>query len=259
MDNKPVASGNIGNEFVAKSRPDGYTLLFNDGGVILSRALGEKLGYDLFTDLDPVTFVASSAFALVVHPSVPSNTLREFIEYLKANSGKLAYGSTGNGTANLLLPVLFLQQSGSSALHVPYKGGALMMADLSAGHVQWTITSMITTLPLAKDKRIKILAYGGLKRSKLIPDVPTLAETVMPGFEAGNWNAMMAPAQTPRSIMMHLNGEIIRTLQDPALRAAFEELGADPRPSSPEDYAAFMRRESDKWTKVVKTAGVTSE
>ena len=259
VDNKPGASSHIANEFVAKSRPDGYTLLFNDASVILSPALGEKLAYDPFKELAPVSFVAASPFALVVHPSVPSNTAAEFISYVKANPDKLAYGSAGIGTVNHLGPALFLQLNGTSALHVPYKGGALMMLDVAAGRVQWAITSLVTVIPLAKEKRIKVLAYAGLKRSPLMPDVPTLSETVMPGFEVGNWNAVMAAANTPPAVIRRLNSEIVKALQDPALRPKLEEQGADPRGSTPEEYGAYMRSELERWAKAVKGAGIKPE
>jgi tripartite-type tricarboxylate transporter receptor subunit TctC len=259
VDNKPGASGHIGNESAAKSKPDGYTMLFNDAGVVLAPALGEKLGYDLFKELAPVSFVAASPFALIVHPSVPSNTAAEFIAYLRANPDKLAYGSAGIGTVNHLGPLRFLQLNGLSALHVPYKGGALMMLDVAAGRVQWAITSLVTVLPLAKEKRIKVLAYGGLKRSPLLPEVPTLSETVMPGFEVGNWNAVMVPAQTPPAIVTRLNGEILKALQDAGLKSRLEEQGAEPRSSTPEEYNLYLKSELERWTKVVKTAGVKVE
>ena len=259
VDNKPGASGNIANEFVAKAKPDGYTLLFNDASVVVSSALGEKLGYDGFKDLTPVSFVTAVPFALIVHPSVPSNTAAEFITYLKANPDKLAYGSAGVGTSTHLGPALFLQLNGISALHVPYKGGGPFMLDLSAGRVQWAITALATILPLEKQKRVRALGYAGLKRSPLLPDVPTLSETVMPGFEVGNWNGVMAPAQTSPAILKRLNEEILKALQDASLKSRIEEQGAEPRGTSPEEYSSHMKSEFERWAKVVKTAGIKVE
>ena len=259
VDNKPGASGHTANEIVAKSRPDGYTLVYNDASVATGPALGEKLGYDFFRDFAPVSYVSSSPHALVVHASVPSNTLAEFIAHVRANPDKLAYASAGTGSNNHLSPLLFLQVNGLKALHVPYKGGGLMMQDVGAGRVQWATTSLPTVLPLVREKRIKVLACGGLKRSPLLPEVPTFSESAMPGFEVGSWHGIMVAAQTPSAIIKRLNGEIVKALQDPDLRGRLEQQGTEPRGTTPEEYTAHLKSETERWSKVIRTAGIKSE
>ena len=259
VDNRPGNSAHVGNEFAAKSKPDGYTLLFNDASVVLGPALGEKIGYDPFKDLVPVSFVAPTQFALVVHSSVPSNTVGEFLSYLRTNTGKTAYGSAGVGTMNHLGGALFLQINNLTSLHVPYKGGGLMMLDVAAGRVQWAITTLVTIIPLEKEKRVKTIAFAGQRRSALRPDVPTFAESGMPGFEVGNWYAVMAPAQTPPAVVKFLSDEIRKALQDQNLRARMEEQAAEPRGSTPEEYGAYLKGEFERWSKVVKAANITRE
>ncbi|MBI4189578.1 MAG: tripartite tricarboxylate transporter substrate binding protein [Betaproteobacteria bacterium] len=258
VENKPGANSNIGAEFVAKSRPDGYTLLFNVPSNILSAAFGEKLGYDVLEDLAPVARVASGPMMLTVHPSVPANTAAEFIAYARANPGKLTYGSGGTGSITHLAPLLFLQANSLAALHVPYKGAGPAVLDLVGGRVQFAMLGMGPGVPLMKDKRIKALAITSLTRSLLLPDVPTLAET-MPGFEVGTWYGMMAPAKTPPAIVSRLNGAIVKALQDPDMKSRLAQNNIEPLGSSPEDYGAYLRSELERWTKVIKSAGIKLE
>lgn len=259
VDNKPGANGNVGTEFVAKARPDGYTLLVNTSGVSLSPALGEKLGYDILKDLVPIALVAATPSSLVVHPSLPANTPAEFITYARANPNKLAYGSTGIGNITHLGVVVFLQANGLTALHVPYKGAAPANIDLVAGRVQFRFSEMASVLPLVREKRIRLLALTGLKRSPLLPDVPTLSESVMPGFEAGGWFGLMAPAQTSPAIIRRLNAEVMRALQDPESQARLTGENAEPRGSTPEEYTAYIKSELERWTRIVKSADVKPE
>ena len=259
VENKPGANGNIGAEFVAKSKPDGYTVMLNTSSVILSRAFDSKLSYDVLNDFIPVARLAFAAQLLVVHPSVPANTAAEFITYLKANPNKLAYGSSGYGNSTHLGALLFLQANGLSALHVPYQGTSPVNIDLVAGRVQFVIQSMALMLPLAKDNRVKVLAIAGLKRSPLMPDVPTLNETVMPGFEMGAWFGVMVPAKTPRAIVQRLNSEIVKALQAPDIIARLAQENIQPIGSTPEEYATYLRSELERWAKVVQSGGLKAE
>lgn len=259
VDNRPGASANIAAELVAKSKPDGYTLLFNNPGVILSPAFDAKLNYDLFKDLAPVALVGSTPFAIVVWPGLPANTPAEFIAHVKANPDKLAYGSTGAGGGTHLAALLFLQANGLSALHVPYKGAPAALLDLAAGRIQFRFTDVPSMVAMVKDKRLKAIATGGRKRTPLLPDMPTLSETVMPGFEVSSWFGVMVPAQTPAAIVRRLNTEIEKAMQDTEMRSRLEQEGVEPLGSTPEAYGAYLKGELARWSKVIKSAGVTLE
>ena len=259
VENRLGANGNIAAETVARARPDGYTLLVNTSGVVLSPALEEKLNYDLFKDLVPVALVAAGPQWLVVRPSVPANTVTEFIAYLKSNPGKLAYGSAGNGNITHLAAVMFLQASNLSALHVPYKSASIALTDVVSGGVQFSFSDLTSILPLVKDNRVRVLATGGLKRSPILPNVPTLSETVMPGFEIGSWTGVMVPAKTPAAIVKRLNEEIVKAMQDTGIISRSTELGQQVLSSTPEEFSAYLKSELERWTKVVKSAGIKIE
>jgi tripartite-type tricarboxylate transporter receptor subunit TctC len=258
VENRVGASGNIGADYVAKSKPDGYTVLLNTGGVILSRAFGEKLNYDVLNDLAPVTLAASAPQVLYVNLAVPASNLSEFIAYVKANPGKLAYGSSGVGGTSHLASLLFLQTNGLSALHVPYKGSELAALDVVSGRIQFAMQGVAAVAQLVKDKRVKALAFTGLRRSPLLPDLPTAAET-MPGFEISSWFGIMVPVKTPPAIAKRLNTEIIKALQDPEVQAKLAQQGAETMGTTPEAYANYLRSELDRWTQVIKTAGIKLE
>ena len=258
VDNKPGAAGNLGADFVAKARPDGYTLLLNSSGVVMSAAFGEKLSYDVFKDLTPVSLVGTAPQLIVVHPSVPANSMAEFIAYLRANPDKLAFGTAGTGTSTHLGVLLLLQMNGLTALHVPYKGVAPATVDLIAGRIQFSMQSASTLVSVAKDKRVRALGITGLRRSPILPEVPTVAETI-PGFEVGAWAGVMAPAKTPMVIVRKLHGEIVKASQDAELKAKLAQEIMDLVASSPEDYAAYIRSEMDRWSKVIRMAGVKPE
>ncbi len=260
VDNKPGAGTQIANDFVAKSRPDGYTMLYNDASITMGRALGVEMNYDLFRDLAPVSRTLFTPLLLFVELNLPVSTLADFIAHVRANPDKLSYGSSGIGAPNHLGPLLFLQTHNIKSVHVPYsKGGtAAYMIDIVAGRLPWAVAGVTAVMPLAKDRKIKVLAIGSQQRSPLLPDVPTFTET-MPGFQMGSWYGAMVAAKTPTAIIQRLNGEIVKAMQDAELRAKLAQEGAEPVTSTPEGYGAYLKTELDRWTTVVKTAGVKLE
>ncbi len=256
-DNKPGADANIAAEFVAKAKPDGQTLLFNTPSLVLSRVLSDKLQYDALKDLSPVALVASSPYVLVTHPSVGATTVSEFIAQLKANPDKLAYGSAGS--LSHFAPLLFLQANGLTALHVRYKGGGPALVDLVGGRIQFLMTGQTAVMPMVKDNRIKALAFTALKRSPLLPEVPTLHESGMPGFEIGAWFGVMVPANTPAAMVRRFNAEIVKAMQDTEMKSRLAQEGAEALSSTPEQYGAYFKGELERWTKVARGAGLKSE
>jgi len=195
---------------------------------------------------------------IVVHPSVPVNNIAELMTHLRANPGKLAYPSAGAASTSNFKTLLFLQPNGLSALHVPYKGTAAAAADLIAGRLQFAFTDMGTGLPLIKDGRVRALAITSLKRSPALPDLPAVAETI-PGFETVNWFGVLAPAKTPRAVIVKLNSEILKALKDPDMGARLQSNAMLPLGSTPEEYGAYMRNETEAWKKIIKATGIKAE
>ncbi|RCW74387.1 tripartite tricarboxylate transporter substrate binding protein [Pseudorhodoferax soli] len=259
VDNRGGANGNIGAVAVAKAAADGYTLLYNTSSITLSPSLYKSLPYDAQRDLAPVALTAVVPLALVVHPSVPANTVAEFVAYAKANPDKLSYGSAGNGNVTHLAAYQFARTQGIVATHVPYKGSAPADVDLVAGQIQFMTDTINSVMPFVKDKRIKLLAVTTAKRMSLFPQVPTLAETVMPGFDAGAWQGLMVPAGTPAAVVQRLNAEVAKALKSADVRDRLALQGAEPLGSSPEEYGAYLRKETERWAGVVKATGVTLE
>lgn len=257
VENKPGANGNIAAELVAKSLPDGYTVFYNTSAVALSPALYKKLGYDVLSDFAPVALTAVIPLVLAVHPSLPVTTIQEFIDYLKLNPGKFSYGSAGNGNITHLGAFLMLQAKGLSAAHIPYKGSAPALMDLVGGQTQFTTDTVNSALPFIKEKRLRALAVTSLTRTSVLPDVPTLNETVMPGFEVGAWQGLLVPAKTSPEIVKRLNAEILKALASSDVRAKLALQGAEPLGSTPIEYGAYIKSEVDRWIKVVKQSGVT--
>jgi len=257
VDNRPGANGNIGNEIVAKAPADGYTVLYNTASIALSPALYKKLSYDVKRDLLPVAMTANVPLVLEVNAQVPVNTVPEFVAWVKANPGKFTYGSAGNGNVTHLTAFLVLQANGLSAVHAPYKGSAPALTDLASGQVQFMTDTINSSLPFIRDKRMKALAVTSSTRSAQLPDVPTLAESGMPGFEAGAWQGMMVPAKTPPEVVRKLNAAVTKALASPDVRASLALQGAEPRGSSPEAYGKYLTQELDRWQKVVRDSGVT--
>ena len=259
VDNKGGANGNIGAEFAAKAPPDGYTVFYNTSAVALSPALYKKLSYDVTTDLAPVALTAVIPLVLAVHPSVPANNVQEFLAYVKANPDKVTYGSAGNGNVTHLGAFLLLQSQGLTATHAPYKGSAPALTDLVGGQTQFVTDTVNSALPFIRDKRLRALAVTSLKRTAVLPDVPTLNETVSTGFEVGAWQGMLVPAKTPPDIVKRLNAEVLKALASSDVKVRLAAQGADPLGSTPAEYGAYIKSEIERWTKVVKLTGASLE
>ena len=259
IDNKPGANGNIAAVAAAKAPADGYTVLYNTSSITPSPALYKSLAYAVQRDLAPVALTAVVPLALVVNPAVPANNVREFIAYAKANPAKLSYGSAGNGNVTHLAAFQLVRHHDIDATHVPYRGSAPADVDLVAGQIQFMTDTINSVMPFVKDKRLKLLAVTTSQRMSLFPDVPTLGETVMPGFEAGAWQGIMVPANTPKAVVQRLNAEINKALQSAEVKEKLALQGAEPLGSTSEEYGAYVKKELARWAAVVKATGVTLE
>jgi tripartite-type tricarboxylate transporter receptor subunit TctC len=258
MDNRAGAAGTLGAALVARSTPDGYTLVMGTfGNIIAARALNPKLAYDPVTDFSPVSSIASPPGLLVVHPSVPVNSFKELIAHAKAHPGKLNYASPGSGAWNHLYFEVLKQRAGINIVHVPYKGIGPAVADLVGGHVHTAIASVPAALQHVRAGKLRALAFTGDARSKLAPDLPTVAEMGVPGYRAAGWFAVLAPAKTPAAIVSKLNAEIVRILETPEMRAALAQEGADPQPASPKEVARSIREQIETITPIVRELGLS--
>lgn len=257
VDNKPGANGNIGNAFVAKAAPDGYTVLYNTSSIALSPSLYKKLSYDLNKDLAPVALTAVVPLGLVVNPKLPVKTVAELAEYGKKNPGKLSYGSAGNGNVTHLAAFQVVQHFGIEASHVPYKGSAPADVDLVAGQIDFMTDTINSVAPFIKDGKLRLLAVSTAKRIANFPQAPTLAESGMQGFEAGAWQGVMVPAQTPQPVIARLNQAFAQALKDPAVLEKLRLQGTEPLGSSPAEYGAYIQKELQRWAAVVKSTGVS--
>jgi tripartite-type tricarboxylate transporter receptor subunit TctC len=257
VENRGGANGNIGSAWVAKAAPNGYTVLYNTSSIALSPSLYSNLSYDVQRDLAPVALTATVPLGLVVSPSVPATNVKEFIAYLKTQHGKLSYGSAGNGNITHLGAFQFLQTNGVTAVHVPYKGSAPADIDLAGGQVQFMTDTVNSISSFVRDKRLRLLAVTSAKRVPLFPDVPTLAESGMPGFEVSAWQGLMVPANTPASIIQRLNSELMKTLGNADVLQKLAVQGAIPLGSTPSAYGAYIKSELARWSKIVKQTGVS--
>ena len=257
VENRGGANGNIGMEAVARSAPDGYTVVFAlSAQLAINPGLYQKIPYDPLRDYAPVTLFGSGVYLLVVHPSLPVKSVKELIALAKARPGQLAYSSSGNGSGGHLAAELLNSMSGIRMLHVPYKGGGPALMDLIAGQVQVLFATQLASWPHVQSGRVRALGVSTAKRPSSLPDLPTLAEAGVPGYDSGVWYAVLAPAGTPRGIVARLNGEIVRALNLPDYRGFLVKNGIEPIGSPPEELTRYTKSELTKWAKVIKDAGV---
>jgi tripartite-type tricarboxylate transporter receptor subunit TctC len=259
VDNRPGASGIIGCDIVAKAPSDGYTVLMMSLTFTVLPSLFSKMPYDTVKDLTPVTMVASAPLMLVVHPSVPVKSVAEFIAYAKANPGKLNFGSGGAGATPHLAGEMLKSMAGIQVTHSPYKGGAPALADLVGGQIQFMLENIPGTLPFAKAGKLRALAVTDLKRSPLLPDLPTLDESGLKGYQIVGWNGMFVPAGTSPAIINKLHVAVASALALPDVKERLAVLGADGVGDTPQHFAAFIKADISKWAKVVRDAGIKVE
>jgi tripartite-type tricarboxylate transporter receptor subunit TctC len=259
VDNRPGASGIVGTEIAARGTPDGYTLLMMSLTLAVNPSLYRKLPYDTEKSLVPVTLVASAPLMLVVHPSLPVKSLKDLIAYAKAHPGKLNFGSGGRGATPHLAGEMLKTMAGLEMTHVPYKGGGPALADLVGGQIQLMLENIPSTLPFVKAGKLRALAVSGSSRSALLPDLPTLDEAGLKGYEIVGWNGLFFPAGTPRPIVQKIHAETVKMLAQPDVKERLATLGAEGVGSSPAEFAAFVRSEIAKWARVVKQAGLQPE
>jgi tripartite-type tricarboxylate transporter receptor subunit TctC len=255
VENRPGAGAIVGTEAVAKSDPDGYTLLMMSNTHTVNETLVPRKPYELMRDLAPITAVSYSDLMMVVHPSVPASSVKEFIAYAKANPGKLNYASSGNGTPYHMAGELFKAMAGVDIVHVPHKGSDQARASVLGGQVQMMFDAVPTMASNAKGGKVKALATTGSKRSPVTPDVPTVAEAGVPGYESGIWLGLMAPAKTPRPVLEKLNAEVNKILASPEVKDNWLKQGTLTMGMSIEQFDKFLREEIVKWAKVVKASG----
>jgi tripartite-type tricarboxylate transporter receptor subunit TctC len=256
IENKPGAGGGLGATYTAKAAPDGYTIM---GGTISTHAINaslyKDLQYDPVKDFVPITLIARVPNMLVINPKIPANNVAELIALIKANPGKYTFASSGNGTSQHLSGELFKSMAGVDMQHIPYKGSPPALQDVVGGAVSMTFDNITTALPLAKNGNLRALAVTTAKRSSVAPEVPTLAESGLPGYEIGSWQGVFAPAGTPPAIVKRLNTEMVKILNMPDVREKLVALGAEPVGNTSEEFTVLVKAEVVKWSDVVKKSG----
>jgi tripartite-type tricarboxylate transporter receptor subunit TctC len=257
--NRPGAGGNIGAEAVARAAPDGYTLLMGTTALASSPALYSKLGYDLLSDLAPVSLVVTMSNVLVVHPALPARSVRELVALAKSRPGALNSASAGVGSSNHLALVLFNTLTGAAIAHVPYKGAAPAVADVIGGHVAITFVPIAAAVAPVMAGRLRALAVTGSARAPALPQVPTVQEAGVSGYEATSWNALLAPAATPRDVVFGIHAAVADSLRSAKVREILGNAGADAAGGTPDELAAYLRAEMVKWGKVIKAADIKPE
>jgi tripartite-type tricarboxylate transporter receptor subunit TctC len=259
VDNRAGAGGNVGAEIVARASPDGYTFLACTSTLLTVNPSLYKMSFDMQRDLQPITVLAAGEQVVVVHPSVPAKTLQELIALAKKSPGALNYASAGVGTAIHLGAELLNMRAGIDMKQVPYKGGGPAAAAVLAGEVQVLVGTVASTIPFMQSGRVRALATTGAKRSRLLPDLPTVAESGYPGFEAGLWFALLAPAATPKAITDRVRNDTVKALQQTDVQTAMSRQGLEPAPSTSADLAARISKESATWASLVKKLGIKVE
>ena len=259
VDNRPGAGSIIGTDLVAKANPDGYTLLVVASSITLNPTLHKNLPFDPIHDLAPISQLSAFPNMLVVHPAVPVKSVQELIAYAKANPGKLNYGSSGAATGTHLSAELFKLMTGVQMVHVPYKGGAPAVTALLGGQVQLNFATLPSVLPHVKSGRLRALGVTTTKRSPAAPEVPTIAEAGVPGYDHAPWNGMLAPARTPKAVIARLNGEVAKATHTAEMKSVLLQEGAEPVGNTPEAFGTIIREETAKWAKVIRAAGIEAD
>jgi tripartite-type tricarboxylate transporter receptor subunit TctC len=258
--NRPGAGGSVGAEFVAKSAPDGYTLFISTNSPLTTNlALYQSLGYEPLRDFEPVILAGENSLVLAANPQLPVKTVKELIELAKTKPGELNAATSGNGSTGHLSLATFNKQAGVSITHVPYRGGVPSLMAAIAGEVQLVFSDVVPAVPQIRDNRLRALGLTGLRRASIAPDIPTLDESGLPGFSITAWIGLVAPKGTPNDIVQKLNLEIGRALKDPEFARQISAIGIDPLGSTPDEFAAFLRKEIPRWKEIVQEAGVKVE
>ena len=259
VENRPGAGSIVGTEIVAKATPDGHTLLVVASSIVLNPILQKNLPFDPQRDLALIAQLSSFPNLLVVHPAVPAKTVQELVALAKAKPGTLNYGSAGTATGTHLSAELFKYMTGTDMVHVPYKGGGAAIPALLGGQVQLMFSTTVAALPQVRAGKLRALGVTSAKRTPSAPDVPTIAEAGVPGYDHSAWNGLFAPAKTPRAIISRLNGEVVQILHSPDIKAIFLKEGAESVGNKPEEFAAILKSESMKWTKLVQASGMKAD
>ena len=259
VDNRGGSGGTIGTDIVAKATPDGYTVLISTGSAIAVNPALQRVPYDVQRDFQPVSQISQVAFALAVNPALPAKSVAELIQLAKSRPGKLSYASSGIGAVSHLSMELFKNMAGVDIVHVPYRGSSPAALDLISGQVQVAFNNLIPTLPHVRSGRLKALGVSASKRTPVLPEVPTVAESGLPGYESLQWYGLMLPARTPKPVLTLLYKELMSILQEPPVRTRLTEEGGEIVASNPEQFAAYIKAETAKWARVIKAANIRAE